>query len=199
MEELENKYSVELIGGDTFRSPVIVLSITVGGEARNPITRAGANSGDNLYITGSIGGSKMGYYALKKGIDTPIKRYHLRPEIRCNEGVLLNKKYRITSMLDISDGLLIDSHHLSEESKKRLDIDASKIPICPECRNFAKEHSIDLMETVLTSGEEFELLFTSPDEIDEDFVHLIGKVSKGKRVFVDGKKTPPRGYRHFSR
>ena len=199
MEELEDIYSVKLIGGDTFRSTVIILGITVGGESLNPVSRSGANTGDFLYLTGSIGGSKMGLYALKNGIESPVRRYHLRPEIRCEEGLYLNKNYHITSMLDVSDGLLIDSYHLSEESKKRLDIDYSKIPVCPECKDFAGKYSLNLTETVLTSGEEFELLFTSPDKIEEAFVHLIGRVSKGEGVYIDGAKTQPRGYRHFSR
>lgn len=197
MEELENRYSLKLIGGDTFRSPVLFLSITVGGESRNPISRSGANTGDFLYLTGDIGGSKMGFYALKNGIDSPIKRYHLRPEIRCDEGLYLNKNYHITSMIDLSDGLLIDANHMAEESRKRLNIEVKKLPICPECRNFAKEHSLDLIDTVLTSGEEFELLFTSPDKINEDFLHIIGSVSKGGGVYVDSERTPPRGYTHF--
>ncbi len=198
MKELEDRYSIKLIGGDTFRSPALILSIAVGGRSSNPITRNGAKIGNYLYITGNIGGSKMGLYALINGIDSPITRYHLRPEIRCKEGLYLNENYRITSMLDVSDGLLIDSHHLSAESNKRLDIESQKIPLCPECKDFAEKCSLDLREIILTSGEEFELLFTSPDEIKEDFVHWIGKVSEGNGVYIDGKESSPRGYRHFN-
>lgn len=197
MEELEDKYSLKLIGGDTFHSPVLFLSITVGGESDNPVSRSGAKSSDLIYITGNIGGSKMGLYALENKIDSPIKKYHLRPGIRCEEGLYLNSNYNITSMIDISDGFLIDSNHLADESKKGLNIESAKIPICPECMDFAKQNSLDLMETVLTSGEEFELLFTSPDDIQEDFVSLIGSVLEGEGVYIDGKITPPRGYRHF--
>ncbi len=197
MEELEDKYSLKLIGGDTVRSPVLLLSVVVGGKSFNPVPRSGANAGNYLYITGSIGGSKMGLYALKNRIDSPVKKYHLRPNIRCDEGLYLNKNYKITSMIDISDGLLIDANHLAEESRKRLDIELAKIPVCPECKDFAEKHSIDLTETVLTSGEEFELLFTSPDDIEEDFVSIIGKVLAGEGVYIDKERTPPRGYRHF--
>jgi len=139
----------------------------------------------------------MGFIALQKKIKSTITKYHLTPEIRCEEALKLTRKYRINSMIDISDGLLIDSNHIAEESGKRLDINFKDIPICPECKGFAEKYSLDLKENVLTSGEEFELLFTSPDKIKEDFVNEIGYVSDGKEVYIDGKRTPPRGYRHF--
>jgi thiamine-monophosphate kinase len=197
LEELEEEYSLKLLGGDTFRSPVLFLNITVAGESKNPINRSGAEIGDYIYITGNIGGSKMGLHAMKNNIESPVKKYHLRPEIRCREGLYLNNNYKITSMIDISDGFLIDVNHLAEESKKRFNIKSEKIPICPECMEFARKYSIDLIETVLTSGEEFELIFTSPENINEDFTSVIGDVSSGEGVFIDGKETESRGYRHF--
>ena len=194
---LEKKYSVKLLGGDTARSPFLFLCITVGGISKNPISRSQAQIGDKLYLTGNLGGAVIGFFALKKEIKSPITKYHLHPEIRCEEAQKLNKKYRINSMIDISDGLLIDSNHLAEESGKKLNINSQNIPICPECEKFALEHSIDLKESILTSGEEFELLFTSPDNIKEDFVTKIGTVSEGKGVYIDEKLTHPRGYSHF--
>jgi thiamine-monophosphate kinase len=197
LQYLENKYSIKLLGGDTARSPFLFLSITVGGLAKNPIQRCRANAGDKLYLTGNLGGAAMGLFALQKKIKTPLTKYHLNPEIRCKEALELNQKYRISSMIDISDGLLIDSNHLAEESNKQININYRKIPIPLECKKFAKKHSLDLNEYVLTSGEEFELLFTSSDEIKEKVVSEIGYVSRGKGVYIDGKLTPPRGYRHF--
>lgn len=197
LQYLEKKYSVKLLGGDTARSPFQFLSITVGGSAKNPILRSRANENDNIYLTGNIGGAAMGFFALQKGIKTGLIKYHLNPEIRCEESLVLRKKYEINSMIDISDGLLIDANHLAEESNKKININYGKIPIPPACKRFAKEYSLDLKEFVLTSGEEFELLFTSPDKIKEKFVHEIGLVSSGKGVYIDGKLTPPRGYSHF--
>jgi thiamine-monophosphate kinase len=193
----EKKYSIKLLGGDIVRAPFLFLSITVGGTAKKPISRCRAKKGDKIYLTGNIGGSIMGFIALQKKIKSPITKYHLTPEIRCNEALKLTSKYRINSMIDISDGLLIDSNHIAEESGKKLNINFKEIPVCPECKKFAEKHSLDLKENVLTSGEEFELLFTSPDKIKEKFVHEIGLVSSGKGVYIDGKLTPPRGYRHF--
>lgn len=194
---MENKYKVKLLGGDTVKSDFLFLSLTVGGFSQNPILRNGAKAGDKLYMSGNIGGSKMGFFALQNGINSPVIKYHLNPEIRCEEALVLREKYRINSMIDISDGLLIDSNHLSEESKKQLNIQFKKIPTCPECNSFAEEYSLNLKEFILTSGEEFELLFTSPDNVKEDFVSEIGYVSDGKGVYIDGKLTSPRGYLHF--
>lgn len=197
IEFWEREYSIHLLGGDTVRSPFLFLSITVGGTTKNPVSRSGAKEGDKIYLTGNIGGSGMGLFALQKGIKSPLTKYHLRPEIRCKESIKLKKKYKITSMIDLSDGFLIDSNHIAEESKVQLNIYFEKIPVPSECKKFAKEHSLDFKEMVLTSGEEFELLFTSPSIIKENFVSLIGFVSKGKGVYIDGKLTPPRGFRHF--
>jgi len=197
LEYMENKYSIKLLGGDTARSPFLFLSITVGGKAANPIFRCRAQKNDKIYLTGNLGGAAMGVFALQKGIKTQLTKYHLNPEIRCEESLVLRKKYRINSMIDISDGLLIDANHLAEESNKKLNINYEKIPLTRGCKKFAKEHSLDLKEFVLTSGEEFELLFTSPDNIKETFVSQIGDVTNGKGVYIDGKLTPPRGYRHF--
>ncbi len=197
LQELENKYSIKLLGGDTTRSPFLFLCITVGGISKNPIPRSHAQKNDKIYLTGNLGGAVMGFFALKNELKSSITRYHLKPEIRCEEAQKLTKKYRINSMIDISDGLLIDSNHLAEESGKRLDIKYRNIPICPECEQFAREHSLNLKESVLTSGEEFELLFTSPDKIKENFVTEIGQVTEGNGVYIDGKLTPSRGYNHF--
>jgi thiamine-monophosphate kinase len=197
LRNLEKKYSVKLLGGDTARSPFLFLCITVGGISKNPVSRSRAQKGDKIYLTGNLGGAVMGFFALKNKIQSSIIKYHLKPEIRCEEAQELTKKYRINSMIDISDGLLIDSNHLSEESGKKLNINFQDIPICPECEPFYREHSLDLKELVLTSGEEFELLFTSQDNIKENFVTEIGTVSEGKGVYIDGKLTPPRGYKHF--
>jgi len=193
----EHKYSIKLLGGDTTRSPFLFLSITVGGTTKNQIPRYRAKMGDRIYLTGNIGGAIMGFIALQKKIKSNITKYHLTPEIRCEEALKLTRKYRINSMIDISDGLLIDSNHIAEESGKRLDINFKDIPICSECKGFAEKHSLDLKEKVLTSGEEFELLFTSPDKIKEKLVSEIGYVSCGSGVYIDGKLTPPRGYSHF--
>jgi thiamine-monophosphate kinase len=197
LEYFEKKYSIKLLGGDIVRSPFLFLSITVGGMAKHPVLRSRAKKGDKIYLTGNIGGAIMGFFALQNKIKSSITKYHLKPETRCKEALELTNKYRINSMIDISDGLLIDSNHIAEESKKKLNIDFEKIPICPECSKFAKKNSLDLKEFVLTSGEEFELLFTSPDKIKEKFVSEIGYVSSGKGVYIDGKLTPPRGYSHF--
>lgn len=139
----------------------------------------------------------MGLFALKKNIKTSITKYQFTPEIRCEESLKLRRKYKINSMIDISDGLLIDANHIAEESRKKLNINFRDIPVCSECADFSEKYSIELKESVLTSGEEFELLFTSPDDIKEDFVSKIGYVSSGKGVYIDGKLTPPRGYNHF--
>lgn len=193
----ENKYSIKLLGGDTTRAPFLFLTITVGGVAKKEILRSKAKKGDKIYITGNIGGANMGLFAIGKGIKSPITKYHLTPEIRCDESLKLTRKYKINSMIDISDGFLIDSNHIAEESNKKLDINFKDIPVCPECKGFAEKHSLDLREYVLTSGEEFELLFTSPDVIKERFVSKIGNVSHGSGVYIDGELSPPRGYSHF--
>jgi thiamine-monophosphate kinase len=145
--ELANEHNVVLAGGDTnsWRGP-LVISVTVIGEplGHGPVCRSGARAGDWLFVTGALGGS------------LPSGR-HLSFPPRLAEARRLVGMVDLHAMLDISDGLAADLHHLLRASGVGAILDAAEIPLTEAARNAGDERS-PLMHG-LSDGEDFELVF----------------------------------------
>src|SRR5437016_868851 len=130
---LAQRYNVRLIGGDVSRTPEkIVIDSIVLGECRSghAVARSGAKPGDQLFVTGLLGGSAAGLRLMERGarlqklgvsdgdsrsIEQLLLR-QLRPEPRVGWGVVLGQERLASSMIDLSDGLSSDLHHLCQES-----------------------------------------------------------------------------------
>lgn len=162
------KFGITIAGGDTYSSPFTNLTLTLLGESDTQIARSGGKIGDRIYITGNLGLSNYGLSILSQGLKAENRlekdavKKHLRPESRLQVSRSLIKKYKIHAMMDITDGLVQDSRKLALASGLHLEIHIEKIPAL---ENFSKKMTID---SILTSGEELELLFLSPDKIDGD-------------------------------
>ncbi|MDD5437122.1 MAG: thiamine-phosphate kinase, partial [Candidatus Omnitrophica bacterium] len=104
MDALAKKFRINIVGGDTSRSGKLVIDVSLIGEVENPrlALRSGAREGDAIFVTGFIGGS--------------IKGRHLGFTPRLNEARALVKNFKINSMIDISDGLLLDLGRVLEAS-----------------------------------------------------------------------------------
>jgi len=143
------EFGVRLVGGDISgtRGP-LVLNVTLLGDlaGRPPVLRSGARPGDAILVTGSLGGSILGK--------------HLRFRPRQAEGLALNQSYSPHSMIDISDGLAIDLHHILEESGVGARLEAAWVPISEDARRLAKTSGRSPLDHALGDGEDFELLFT---------------------------------------
>ncbi len=215
------KYGLSLIGGDTTASPDrIYITITVIGKAgENVLLRKGARPGDAIFVTGTVGDSALGLKILeehtpplppltKGGMGGWLINRHLRPIPRVKEGAFLAKSGMVTSMIDISDGLLADMGHICEESRVGARIYAGKLPLSPGFRALSEEYGG--MEIALGGGEDYELLFTVRSEDIENFMSRsegirytrIGEIIKGKEVHVigtGGERYVPTsgGYEHF--
>jgi thiamine-monophosphate kinase len=127
--KMASKYGVSVIGGDTCTSKKgLVLSGTLIGETDRVLTRSGARPGDGIFVTGTLGDSAAGLMLLRRGkkkltvkkrdkgprtTNSHLKliRAHLMPE-----PVPVKKRSGISSMIDISDGLVTDLSHICEES-----------------------------------------------------------------------------------
>lgn len=197
-------HKIQLAGGDTFLSPFLSLNLTLFGKVKTPILRSGAKPNDTIYISGALGGSEAGLRLLQKKTKQmkPWQKKqilrHLRPRSRRDLSPILSK-FEISSCMDITDGLVQDARKLAEASGVSLEIEIEKIP--------AEKNVLDLLgwNGILASGEELELLFTSPREISKDIqVFAIGKVKpylkKNPVMFtLRGKKFIPSqiGYLHF--
>ena len=152
MQSLAAEFNVAIIGGDTntWDGP-LVISVTLIGEAteRGPVRRSGAKPGDWLFVTGPLGGSILGH--------------HLTFTPRVRESLELHRLVDLHAMIDLSDGLAADLHHLLDESGVGATLFEDSLPISDAaCRMTDNRSSL---EHALSDGEDFELLFAvSPSD-----------------------------------
>ncbi len=173
------KYGVDLVGGDTTSSLTgLTISITALGEAEpdDVVYRSGAKPNDLLCVTGDLGGAYMGLQLLERenevfkvnekmkpqleGFNYILER-QLKPEARVDV-ISAFKKLGIkpTSMIDISDGLSSEVHHLCKNSNVGCNIYEDKIVLDYQTRAMAEELNINPLVAALNGGEDYELLFT---------------------------------------
>lgn len=202
LNAIAKKFGIAIAGGDTCASKEgLVLSGTLIGETGNAILRKGAEPGDSIFVTGALGDSAMGLELLKKPgtkkseIGTSLIKRHVMPE-----PAPLKRTAGVTSMIDISDGLLIDLSHICDESNVGAVIYKDMVPLSTELINAAKKLRKDPLEYALKGGEDYLLLFTSPDKIRKDAVKIGDVISRG-RYLADSegrrKRFKAEGYEHF--
>jgi thiamine-monophosphate kinase len=163
-------YGAALLGGDTVggNGPQTVGLTAIGRATTRPVpSRAGARPGDRVWLTGAVGGAMIGLEALRAGAgDSTAYR---RPQARLAEGI--NLAPRVTAMMDVSDGLLLDAWRLARASGVSLALNTAAVPLaCPESRR----------DEALRWGDDYELLFTLPAATDPGVgATCIGEVQAG--------------------
>ncbi|MGL4389075.1 MAG: thiamine-phosphate kinase [Brevinema sp.] len=191
MRRFLNEFPADLIGGDLVKSKEFFASVTVLGKPyHRPILRSTAKVGDYIYCTGTLGDSRLwlrkelGQKTLPMKNQEYFKKRHYNPTPRIQWMSTLSKFY-ITSAMDISDGLIEDLLKLCKASKVSFSLDASLIPMSIDEigeDNFM-EHFLFYQKEALISGEDYEILFTSPDKIDEEVLFQKGiQVTKIGRI-----------------
>lgn len=163
------RWDLSLAGGDLSRSEEVVLSVTMTGACAGiPVLRSGARPGDAICVTGTLGGSAGGLYVL--GRDLPadehpsLVRRHLRPEARVGAGQLI-AEHGASAMIDVSDGLALDLLRLMEASGTGCAVEVSSVPVDPALGALEGRPDLPpLLELALTGGEDYELLFTVPED-----------------------------------
>lgn len=215
MLELANHHDVAVVGGNMCGSPVISITITVTGSSPDGriLRRSTAKPGDLIAMTGYAGSSAAGLVMLREKLQfgaetaTYLRTAFMRPKPRIAEGQLL-LKHRVTTAIDISDGLLADLRHICEASKVGARVDADKVPVHAGMKSKFGERAREL---ALTGGEDYELLFTADSEIIDKVkkettcpVTIIGEITdekagKVRAVDTDGRtiKIDNGGWEHF--
>ena len=196
-------YKCKVVGGNIAKLEKISISVFVLGRAERFVGRKGAKPGDSLFVSGTLGDSRAGLELIlmnKKDyepFELALIERHLRPTARIDY-VKHIQKYANASM-DISDGLLSDLWHISERSSVKVEIFSEKLPISKELKLFCEKYGKNPLDYALAGWEDYQLLFTHPKSSWNPFLDMteIGKVSEGQGVFVDGKPTKPKGWRHF--
>lgn len=206
---LAARWQVQLIGGDISRSPdkLVIDSIGIGEVDRGrAVLRSGAQPGDAIFVSGTLGGAAAGLRLLRSGVqpsssdarEIALINRQLKPEPRVDLAIQLAELGIVTSMIDISDGLSSDLSHICEASGVGARIDARSLPIDPNIEG-------PDLEDILNGGEDFELLFTvgAGDAavmtgLDVTPIGVVTAVRE-MEIVVDGEPKPlvPRGFRHF--
>jgi thiamine-monophosphate kinase len=213
------RFRVELIGGDTSLSQKIVINICLLGEGRKRdlLFRKGARVGDDLFVSGTLGDAALGLKILQekkkiKGAEGLIKK-HLSPCPRVKMGQAIAKHHWATAMIDVSDGLLIDTSHLLQESGVGVQVWEDRILLSRLYQKWVHSFSKDPFQFALSGGEDYELLFTAPIEMRKRISSLsrslkipitrIGEILPKKEglhiIRKDGKDYSPSrlGFEHF--
>jgi thiamine-monophosphate kinase len=179
-----------LLGGDTVVTPgPLSISITAFGEVPKGrmIRRAGAQLGDIVYVTGTIGDGAF-------GLDHPeiesLGQRYLLPRPRIAQGQTLRDWAH--ACMDISDGLLADAGHLAGTSDVAIRIDLDQIPLSAAARQLV-DADPTLWGRVLNGGDDYELLVTARDRPPVDGFTAIGEVQAGSGIhlFQGGQKLDP--------
>ena len=178
MDRLADEFEVSIIGGDTVRSPQIILDVAVIGEIDGPpITRAGARIGDLIAVTGFLGASAAGLALIKgqcgnetvSGLDKETVRSllsaHLEPRPRVGEAEVLLRNGPPSAMIDLSDGLAGDLYHICENSGVGALLLSSQLPVGENVRQAAAALEKNFLDWALYGGEDYELLMTIPPDL----------------------------------
>ena len=191
MELAANEIGVDIVGGDTTASiNGLQITITAIGRAKKEdvVYRSGAKEHDLICITSNLGAAYMGLHLLErekrvlKGVDNPepqfegygylLERY-LKPRAKANIlDALRSEGIRPTSMIDLSDGLASDLRQICRASECGARIYLERIPIARQTTQLAEEMHIDPVIAALNGGEDHELLFTVPLEMQEKVMQL---------------------------
>lgn len=192
LREVLTRYDLPLLGGDTVSaSGTRSWSLTAIGQATHrPVpSRAGAQPGDDVFVTGTIGAAMLGFEALQGGGGGHTVAYR-RPLPRLAEGRALAPL--VTAMMDISDGLLLDAWRMASASGVTFALDSAAVPVAEPTRR----------DRCLRWGDDYELLFTAPPGATLPVTaHRIGEVvPRGDAPLVlDGQPQPDEtelGYLH---
>ncbi len=201
IEALARQFDVAVVGGDTnsWKGPLVVSVTTLGDlEGRTAMKRNGAQIGDQLLVTGTLGGSIAGQ--------------HLTFMPRVAEGERLAAIRGVHAAMDISDGLLLDAGRIATASNVAIVIQKHLVPISPAAHNLAAtDPSRSALDHALSDGEDFELLLSvapgtattllksPPSSIG---LTSIGFVVQGHGLWAEdesGKRSAltPAGYEHL--
>ena len=221
-------HRIAVIGGNITRSAApdaqgtlvpgggpLVVTITATGSvpSRRVLTRDGARPGDEVYVTGTLGGGRAGLASLRADAtaEGEAERRYRRPEPRVRAGVLLGRYKAATACMDLSDGLADGVARIAEASGVGMLIDGSLVPVDGGAAAWCARTGGDARTLAIAGGDDYELLFTVRPSargrlrgvrraIGDLPLTRIGTVIRDRRLglLLDGEERPfPAGFEHF--
>lgn len=206
LQTMARQAAIPLVGGDTTKGP-LNLGITVMGTvpAGQALLRSGARPGQQLWVSGPLGGAAAALQVLQAGSSSypGLLAAYWTPKPQLELGQWLRGKGG--AALDISDGLLADAGHMAAESGVQLVIEQERVPVHPEAQALSAHQAL---EWALCGGDDYQLVFSLPGQhaaaLQKHFsqARCIGRVCVGQGVLlVDGQGQPVdlahKGYQHF--
>jgi thiamine-monophosphate kinase len=212
--QLAQAYRLALVGGDTTRG-TLTISVAVHGfvPPGNALTRAGAQVGDAVLVTGTLGDAAAGLQLVQRGGRSDaqssylIERLH-RPTPRVAAGLAL--RGHASACIDVSDGLLADLGHICTSSNVGADIEAALLPRSSALLDLFDD--VTSRDFALSGGDDYELCFTVPPQhvasVQIDLARIgcgatrIGRIVEGHGVSVrdrEGRRLEHvhQGWDHF--
>ena len=207
LKQLSKKFGVSLVGGDTTKGALsITISIMGWVEKGGALQRSGAQIGDGVYVSSTIGDAALALWQLN---NNEIPTHNCLEKLnRPTPQVLLGRSLQsvATACIDVSDGLEQDLSHILTASKVGSEIDVSKIPLTDELTNHVEKQKD--WSLVLNGGDDYELCFTVPQKnqaILSDIskrcgvkITQIGVICESSRLKIVGAKNVGKSYQHFS-
>ncbi len=221
LAQAAREYGVAVIGGDTVASQAgLAVTVAVLGwvPAEEMVQRAGAQVGDQIYVTGPLGEAAAGLEILRRqlkvepSLSTPLVQAHLDPWPQLEVGRLLARQRLATALIDLSDGVASDLLHVCRASGVGARLEADNLPISEGVAVVARMLHREPVDLALKGGEDYQLLFTCPpadtDRLRAAFSQaylplpvLLGEIVSGGEVLLawpDGvKNISGGGYDHF--
>jgi len=214
--ECATEYGCSLVGGDTTAGPLSVTIQVMGSvKPSQALRRDGAQAGDYVLVTHSLGDSAAGLALVQKrllgGVEEQANTYlqarYYRPAPRLAEGLAL--RGLASAALDISDGLLADLGHICRASDLGAELNLDDLPLSPALRSLGDPEQA--LHWALSGGDDYELCFTVPEaqmpelgmRIASGELHatVIGQMRPGSGIqcLRNGEPYEPKesGYTHF--
>ncbi len=217
---LATRHNVSVVGGNITRtSGLLMVDVTAGGTvaSRKWLTRGGASAGDEIWVSGTIGGAAAGLEMLKSDPgpripDPGCAAKQRTPEPRVRLGVAMGRGRAARAAMDLSDGLADAVRQVAAASGCGARLDAGALPIEPAAAAWWQSRGVDPIGAAIVGGEEYELLFAVPKRgggrlrnvtrhVADPVLTRIGVFTKDPGALIvdrGGSEEPlPHGYGHF--
>lgn len=203
-----------ILGGDLSASPgPVALDVVVLGRTDTPLLRSGGSAGEELWVTGWLGGSSAAVHLWEEGKepDQALREAYARPRPRIRELRWLARRVELGAGIDISDGLAGDAGHLAAASGLEVSLEVDAIPVHPSVVEEVPDPALRL-HFALRGGEDYEVVFSAPEGTVERHVlsfrerfgiplTRVGRMGEGRGVMIldsHGTPIPPGGgFSHF--
>lgn len=200
--EAAAEFDVALVGGDTTSGDAVVATVHITGEVEQgrALLRSGAQVGDTIFVTGTVGDAAAGLELLRRGVhDNFLVNRFLRPRARVATGWSLVGL--ASAAIDVSDGLIGDLKKLLEASDVGGELDLERVPMSDAVKLHFDE--ADRTRFALTGGDDYELCFTASHDAVGSIADItaVGRITDGNGLVCrqngDIVEYEDSGYRHF--